>query len=211
MILEPQDKVTSLTLSCGYRSAFLSVALSPLTWPLTFWILLYLILDKQIAPLKWAILFCICLKNLNCQTWIMVEPWSFYKIGIIDSSNQINTRWYSGKSMHGSCYNLHIFTGLKCFCGTNKKTCNTFTLNNFKLISGAIWLAVFCLFLFFACFYSFLRKHSPPTAYKSYFFFFNNGVVGIWFFPHFHFFQHGKINKRYITSVKCQEQEPKKV
>lgn len=104
MILEPQDKVREVTLSCGYRSAFLSVALSPLTWPLTFWILLYLILNKQIAPLKWAILFCICLKNLNCQTWIMVEPWSFYKIGIIDSSNQINTRWYSGKSMHGSCY-----------------------------------------------------------------------------------------------------------
>lgn len=70
MILEPQDKVTSLTLSCGYRSAFLSVALSPLTWLLTFWILLYLILDKQIAPLKWAILFCICLKNLN---WLSHE------------------------------------------------------------------------------------------------------------------------------------------
>lgn len=146
MILEPQDKVREVTLSCGYRSAFLSVALSPLTWPLTFWILLYLILNKQIAPLKWAILFCICLKNLNCQTWIMVEPWSFYKIGIIDSSNQINTRWYSGKSMHGSCYTYSQVSNVSL--EQIKKTCNTFTLNNFKLISGAIWLAVFC-FCFF--------------------------------------------------------------
>lgn len=210
MILEPQDKVTSLTLSCGYRSAFLSVALSPLTWPLTFWILLYLILDKQIAPLKWAVLFCICLKNLNCQTWILVEPWSFYKIGIIDSSNQINTRWYSGKSMHGSCYNLHIFTGLKGFCGTNKKTCNTFTLNNFKLISGAIWLAVFCFWFLLAS--TPFWENILHQQLINRIFFPNNGVVGIWFFPHFHFFQHGKINKRYITSVNAnKEQEPKKV
>lgn len=39
----------------------------------------------------------------------------------------------------------------------------TFTLSNFKLIPGAIWLAI--LFVcFFACFYSFLREYSPPTA-----------------------------------------------
>lgn len=92
-----------------------------------------------------------------------------------------------------------------------KKNCNTFTLNNFKLISGAIWLAVFCLFGFFACFYSFFERIFSTNSLKIVFLF-NNGVVGIRFFPHFHFFQHGKINKRYITSVNAnKEQEPKKV
>lgn len=143
-------------------------------------------------------MFRICLKNLNCQTWIMIVPWTFYKIGIIDSSSQINTRWYSGKSMHGSCYNLHIFTGLKCFCGTNKRT--------------AILLLWIISSFFFFCLLLLLFERIFSTNRLKIVFFFNNGVVGIWFFPHFHFFHHGKINKRYITSVNAnKEQEPKKV
>lgn len=207
MILEPQDKVTSLTLSCGYRSAFLSVALSPLTWPLTFWILLYLILDKQIAPLKWAILFCICLKNLN---------WLSHEVSIKLELLIVVIKLTQGGTQVSLCMGAATTY-------TYSQVSNVSVEQIKKLAILLLWI-ISSLFLelsgwlysvfgfFFACFYSFLRKHSPPTAYKSYFFFSNNGVVGIWFFPHFHFFQHGKINKRYITSVNAnKEQEPKKV
>lgn len=175
MILEPQDKVTSLTLSCGYRSAFLSVALSPLTWPLTFWILLYLILDKQIAPLKWAILFCICLKNLN---------WLSHEVSIKLELLIVVIKLTQGGTQVSLCMGAATTYTYSQVSNVSveqiKKTCNTFTLNNFKLISGAIWLAVFCFCFFFACFYSFLRKHSPPTAYKSYFFFLS--IMVLWEF-----------------------------
>lgn len=206
MILEPQDKVTSLTLSCGYRSAFLSVALSPLTWPLTFWILLYLILDKQIAPLKWAFLFCICLKNLN---------WLSHEVSIKLELLIVVIKLTQGGTQVSLCMGAATTYTYSQVSNVSVEQIKKLAILLLWIISSLFlelsgWLYSVCLF-FFAWFYSFLRKHSPPTAYKSYFFFFNNGVVGIWFFPHFHFFQHGKINKRYITSVKCQEQEPKKV
>lgn len=144
MILEPQDKVTSLTLSCGYRSAFLSVALSPLTWPLTFWILLYLILDKQIAPLKWAILFCICLKNLN---------WLSHEVSIKLELLIVVIKLTQGGTQVSLCMGAATTYTYSQVSNVSveqiKKTCNTFTLNNFKLISGAIWLAVFCFWFFF--------------------------------------------------------------
>lgn len=207
MILEPQDKVTSLTLSCGYRSAFLSVALSPLTWPLTFWILLYLILDKQIAPLKWAILFCICLKNLN---------WLSHEVSIKLELLIVVIKLTQGGTQVSLCMGAATTYTYSQVSNVSVEQIKKLAILLLWIISSLFlelsgWLYSVFVF-FFACFYSFLRKHSPPTAYKSYFFFFNNGVVGIWFFPHFHFFQHGKINKRYITSVNAnKEQEPKKV
>lgn len=208
MILEPQDKVTSLTLSCGYRSAFLSVALSPLTWPLTFWILLYLILDKQIAPLKWAILFCICLKNLN---------WLSHEVSIKLELLIVVIKLTQGGTQVSLCMGAATTYTYSQVSNVSVEQIKKLAILLLWIISSLFlelsgWLYSVFVF-FFACFYSFLRKHSPPTAYKSYFFFLS--IMVLWefiFFPFFHFFQHGKINKRYITSVNAnKEQEPKKV
>lgn len=207
MILEPQDKVTSLTLSCGYRSAFLSVALSPLTWPLTFWILLYLILDNQIAPLKWAILFCICLKNLN---------WLSHEVSIKLELLIVVIKLTQGGTQVSLCMGAATTY-------TYSQVSNVSVEQIKKLAILLLWI-ISSLFLelsgwLYSVFVFFLLASTPfwenilhQQLINRIIFFFNNGVVGIWFFPHFHFFQHGKINKRYITSVNAnKEQEPKKV
>lgn len=174
MILEPQDKVTSLTLSCGYRSAFLSVALSPLTWPLTFWILLYLILDKQIAPLKWAILFCICLKNLN---------WLSHEVSIKLELLIVVIKLTQGGTQVSLCMGAATTYTYSQVSNVSVEQIKKLAILLLWIISSLFlelsgWLYSVFVF-FFACFYSFLRKHSPPTAYKSYFFF---SIMVLWEF-----------------------------